>query len=200
MGTDMAMRGLRLASAFQRRRLQRVALPQFRALHRSVVVRSENAASEAEVPDIKKPSEKVLNLVEEVMQLNMYESIQFMDVLKDKFGIENDAQLMGLGGMMPGAVAAPAAAAPAAAAEAPAEAEEEKPAEKTDFAVKLKGFDAKGKIKVIKEIRAITGLGLKEAKETVEKAPVVIKEHLSKDEAEQLAEKIKAAGGEVELE
>ena len=66
--------------------------------------------------------------------------------------------------MPAGAVAAPAAAAPAAAAEAPAEAEEEKPAEKTDFAVKLKGFDSKGKIKVIKEIRAITGLGLKEVR------------------------------------
>ena len=52
-------------------------------MHRGVVVRSENAAAEkAEVPDINKPSEKVLNLVDEVMQLNMYESIQFLDVLK----------------------------------------------------------------------------------------------------------------------
>jgi large subunit ribosomal protein L7/L12 len=92
-------------------------------------------------------------------------------------------------------------AAPAAAAAAPAEAvAEEKPAEKTEFAVKLEGFDAKSKIKVIKEIRAITGQGLKEAKETVEKAPVVIKEHLTKEEADELLAKIEKVGGKVKIE
>ena len=141
--------------------------------------------------DPKDYSPKVLDLVEQVMQLNMYESIQFVDLLQDKFGITDTAMLAGVG-------AAPAAAPAAAAEEAPAV--EEKPAEKTEFTVMLKGFDAKSKIKVIKEVRAITGLGLKEAKETVEKAPVALKEHLTKDEAEELQEKLKAAGAEIALE
>jgi len=176
-----------------------------RLLHNTVFLRSEAAESVAkeeadQLPKTpKEPSEKVKRIAEEVMQLNLYESMEFVDYLKDKFGIENDAQLYGMGGGMMMPAGGMVAAAPAAAAPAEEAKEEEKPAEKTEFGVELKGFDAKGKIKVIKEIRAITGLGLKEAKELVEKAPVIIKEHLTKDEADGLAEKIKAAGGEVEL-
>ena len=63
----------------------------------------------------------------------------------------------------------------------------------------LKAVDPKGKIKTIKEVRAATGLGLKEAKELVEKAPCAVKQGLSKEEADALAEALKAVGADVEL-
>ena len=68
------------------------------------------------------------------------------------------------------------------------------------FDLKLTSFDAKSKIKVIKEVRTITGLGLKEAKELVEGAPKTVKKDIKKEEAEELLEKIKAVGGECEIE
>jgi large subunit ribosomal protein L7/L12 len=67
------------------------------------------------------------------------------------------------------------------------------------FDLKLAAVDAKAKIKIIKEVRTITGLGLKEAKELVEKAPVVIKEGLPKDEAAELLKTLKDVGADVEL-
>jgi large subunit ribosomal protein L7/L12 len=85
------------------------------------------------------------------------------------------------------------AAGPAAAA-AP-----EKPAEKTEFTVMLDGFDAAKKINVIKVVREITGLGLKEAKDVVEGAPKPIKENISKDEAEALKKKLEEGGAKVSL-
>ncbi|CAM9158351.1 unnamed protein product [Ectocarpus fasciculatus] len=78
---------------------------------------------------------------------------------------------------------------------APAEAAKEKDA----FDIKLAGYDAKAKIKIIKEVRAITGLGLKEAKELVEKAPCVIKDGLKKDEAEAFKKLLVDAGAQIEL-
>uniref|UniRef100_A0A0E0NB97 Large ribosomal subunit protein bL12 C-terminal domain-containing protein n=1 Tax=Oryza rufipogon TaxID=4529 RepID=A0A0E0NB97_ORYRU len=77
---------------------------------------------------------------------------------------------------------------------------EEKKAEKTVFDVKLEKFDAAAKIKIIKEIRTFTDLGLKEAKELVEKAPVILKQSLTKEEAEAIIEKIKVAGGVAVME
>jgi len=78
---------------------------------------------------------------------------------------------------------------------------EEAPAkeEKTTFDVKLSGFDAKSKIKVIKEVRAITSLGLKEAKELVEGAPTVVAKQLKKEEAEELKKKLEDVGAQIEL-
>lgn len=84
-----------------------------------------------------------------------------------------------------------------AAASGPAET---KTAEKTAFDVKLEKFEAASKIKVIKEIRAFTELGLKEAKDLVEKAPCVVKKGLTKEEAEKIMEKLKAVGATVALE
>ena len=84
------------------------------------------------------------------------------------------------------------AAAPAAAAAAPAE-------EKTEFDVILKGFADDKKIAVIKEVRGITGLGLKEAKDLVEGAPKPLKEGIAKDEAEALKKQLEAAGATVEV-
>ncbi|GMH21485.1 hypothetical protein Nepgr_023327 [Nepenthes gracilis] len=77
---------------------------------------------------------------------------------------------------------------------------EEKVAEKTSFDVKLEKFDAPAKIKVIKEVRAFTNLGLKEAKDLVEKAPVLLKQGITKEEANDIVEKIKAAGGVATME
>ena len=90
--------------------------------------------------------------------------------------------------------AAPVAVAAAPGAAAPAEAAEEK----TEFDVILKAFGA-NKIGVIKEVRAITGLGLKEAKDLVEGAPKAIKEAVAKDEAEKIKKQLEAAGAEVEV-
>ena len=73
-------------------------------------------------------------------------------------------------------------------------------AEKSTFDVKLEKFDAAAKIKVIKEVRAFTDLGLKEAKELVEKAPVIVKKQITKDEAEKIAAKLKEVGATVVLE
>ena len=71
--------------------------------------------------------------------------------------------------------------------------------EKTVFDLKLLGFDAKSKIKVIKEVRAITGLGLKEAKELVEGAPTVIKKDLKQEEAEEFQKKLQEVGATMEI-
>jgi large subunit ribosomal protein L7/L12 len=111
--------------------------------------------------------------------MSVLELSEFIKELEEKFGVSAAA---------PVAVAA-AGAAPADAA--PAE-------EKTDFDVILAGIGDQ-KIKVIKEIRAITSLGLKEAKELVESAPQPIKEGVSKEEAQEIKEKIEAVGGSVEL-
>ncbi|KAM7460859.1 hypothetical protein LguiA_028980 [Lonicera macranthoides] len=77
---------------------------------------------------------------------------------------------------------------------------EEKAAEKTAFDVKLEKFDTAAKIKVIKEVRAFTNLGLKEAKELVEKVPVVLKQGITKEEASSIIDKIKGAGGVAVME
>ena len=95
--------------------------------------------------------------------------------------------------MMQGA-GAPAAA--EGAGGAPAAVEEKK----DDFSVKLTGYDAASKIKVIKEVRAVTDLGLKEAKEMVEKGEFVVKEGLSKDDAEALVKKLEEVGGQAKME
>ena len=92
----------------------------------------------------------------------------------------------------PGGAAAPV---DGAAGAAPEEAVEEK----TQFDVRLLGFDAKSKIKVIKEIRAIAGLGLKEAKDLVEAAPKVIQKDLKREAADELKEKMEALGAQIEI-
>lgn len=103
----------------------------------------------------------VLELADRITQLNLLQVSDLTEILKQRLGIQ-DSPMMGMP-MMGMPMGGPAAAAPGgdqAAAAAPAE-------EKTEFTLKLDGFDAAAKIKVIKEIRAITGLGLKEAKELV---------------------------------
>ena len=120
-------------------------------------------------------SEKVTAMIEEVKALTVLELSELVHALEEEFG-----------------VSAAAMAAPAAAAGPVAE-------EKTEFDVVLAGFDAAAKIKVIKAVREITGLGLAEAKAAVEGAPKTLKEAVSKDEAEELKKKLEEAGGKVEI-
>ncbi len=122
-------------------------------------------------------SEKVTALIEEVKALTVLELAELVHALEDEFG-----------------VSAAAAAAPAAGAAAAAPVVEEK----TEFDVVMTSFGAE-KIKVIKEVRAITGLGLAEAKAMVEGVPAKIKEGATKDEAEEIKSKLEAAGAAVEL-
>ena len=120
------------------------------------------------------------SLAEQLVNLTLIEANELKNILKDEYGIEPAAG----GAVM---MAGPAAGGEAAAAE-----------EQTEFDVILKSAGA-SKINVIKEVRAITGLGLKEAKDLVEAGGKAVKEQVSKEEAEEIKGKLEAAGAEVEL-
>ena len=124
-------------------------------------------------------SEKVTALIEEVKNMTVLELSELVHALEDEFGVS---------------AAAPAAVAVAAAPGAAAPAAEEK----TEFDVVMTSFGAE-KIKVIKEVRAITGLGLAEAKALVEGVPAKIKEGINKDEAEALSKQLSDVGATVEV-
>ena len=121
-------------------------------------------------------SEKITAMIEEIKGLTVLELSELVHALEEEFGVSAAA------------MAAPAAGAAAPAAE-----------EKTEFDVVLTGFDAAQKIKVIKVIREVMGLGLAEAKAAVEGAPKTLKEAVGKDEAEELKKKLEEAGAKVEL-
>ena len=116
-------------------------------------------------------------IVEDLSSLSVLEAAELSKLLEEKWGVS--------------AAAPVAVAAAGGAGEAAVE-------EKTEFDVMLVGIGEK-KINVIKEVRAITGLGLKEAKDLVEAAPKAVKEGVSKDEAEEVKKKLEAAGATVEL-
>jgi large subunit ribosomal protein L7/L12 len=120
----------------------------------------------------------IAKLVEELSKLTVMEAAELAKALEEEWGVSAAAAV---------AVAAPAAGGAAEAAE-----------EQTEFDVILTGDGGK-KIQVIKEVRAITGLGLTEAKALVEGAPKAVKEGVNKAEAEEVKGKIEAAGGTVEL-
>ena len=122
-------------------------------------------------------SEKVLSLIEEVKNLTVLELSELVKALEEEFGVSASAPM------------AVAAAAPVA-----AEAAEEK----TDFDVILASAGAE-KIKVIKAVRELTGLGLKEAKDLVDNAPKTLKEGASKQEADEIKAKLEEAGATVEV-
>ncbi len=117
-------------------------------------------------------------LLEEISNLTLAEAAELKSLMEDKFGVSAAAPVMMAG------------AAPAAAGEAAEE--------KTDFDVELTEIGA-SKLNVIKAVREITGLGLKEAKDMVEAAPKVVKEACAKDEAEDLKKKLEEAGAKVTL-
>ena len=121
--------------------------------------------------------EEMISAIESMTVLELNELVK---ALEEKFGVSAAAPVA--------VAAAPAAGAAAPAAE-----------EKTEFDVVLAGFDAAQKIKVIKVVREITGLGLAEAKAAVEGVPHTLKEALSKDDAEAMKKQVEEAGGKVEL-
>ena len=120
------------------------------------------------------------DILETLSNMTVMEVVDLIAAMEEKFGVS---------------AAAAVAAAPAAAA---GEAGGEAAAEKDEFDVVLGGFGDK-KVGVIKAVRAITGLGLKEAKDMVESAPTTVKEAVSKDEAEELKKQLEEAGATVEL-
>jgi len=124
--------------------------------------------------------EEVIQFIENMTVLELSE---FVKELEDKFGVS---------AAMPMMAAAPGAAAAGPAAEAVEE--------KTEFNVTLTGYEAEKKIQVIKVVRAITGLGLKEAKDLVEGVPKAVKEAVSKDEAANIKKQLEEVSGQVKVD
>ena len=125
-------------------------------------------------------SDKVLNLIEEVKALTVLELSELVKALEEEFGVSAAAPMAVAAAPAAGAAAAPAAE------------------EKTEFNVVLKEVGAE-KIKVIKVVREITSLGLKEAKDLVDGAPKTVKENVSKEEAAAMEAKFKEVGATVEI-
>ena len=120
----------------------------------------------------------IAKFIEEIKGMTVLELNSLVKAIEEEFGVS---------------AAAPVAVAGAVAAAAPAE------EEKTEFDVVLEGFDAAAKIKVIKIVREVTGLGLADAKAAVEGAPTTLKEAVSKEDGEEIKAKIEGVGGKVAL-
>jgi large subunit ribosomal protein L7/L12 len=144
--------------------------------------RAQEAKKAKETKEGKKWSSEVRKLGDKIVSLTLMQAKELGDYLKDEYGIE------------PAAAGAVVMAGPAAAGGPAAEEAQEK----TSFNVILKEFGDK-KIQVIKEVRALTALGLKEAKDLVDNVPKPVKEGLSKEEAEAAKQQLEAAGAVVEL-
>ena len=125
---------------------------------------------------------EISDLGDKIVALTVAKAVELSDYLEKKYNIKpaGGAVVMAGGGGGGAAVA-------------------EKPAEKTEFTVQLDGFDAAKKINVIKVVREITGLGLKEAKDLVEGAPKPVKENVSKEEAEKFKKQLEDGGAKVSL-
>jgi large subunit ribosomal protein L7/L12 len=127
-------------------------------------------------------SKEITELGDKIVALTVAKAVELGDYMEEVHKIK------------PAASAVAVAAGPAGGAAAA-----EKPAEKTEFTVQLDGFDAAKKINVIKVVREITGLGLKEAKDLVEGAPKPVKENVSKEEAEKFKKQLEDGGAKVSL-
>ncbi len=125
---------------------------------------------------------KIEELIKSIEQMSVLELSELVKALEEKFGVKAQAPVVA--GLMP---------------QAQAQGQVEEEEEKTSFTVILKEVGA-NKIQVIKEIRAITELGLKEAKELVESAPKTVKENIPKEEAEEIKKKLEAQGAKVEIQ
>ncbi|XP_042504071.1 50S ribosomal protein L7/L12-like [Macadamia integrifolia] len=139
------------------------------------------------------PTDRVFRLVDEVGGLTLIEVAELSSILMRKLGMK-ETPVVGV--MKPGA----AGLAGLTGMKATTAAKEEKKPEKTVFELKLESYEAAAKIKIIKEVRSFTDLGLKEAKDLVEKTPAVFKKGVSKEEGEQIIEKMKALGAKVVME
>ncbi|HEV8058416.1 MAG TPA: 50S ribosomal protein L7/L12 [Gemmataceae bacterium] len=124
---------------------------------------------------------EIKDLGDKIVALTVAKAVELGNYLEDVHGIKPAASAVAV-------AAGPAAAGPA-----------EKPAEQTEFTVVLEGYDAAKKINVIKVVREITGLGLKEAKDLVEGAPKPVKENVSKDEAAKIKAKLEEGGAKASL-
>lgn len=144
-------------------------------------VKTESVQTQSNAPEVKLEG-KMKEFVEWVETISVLELSQLVKALEKRFGVSAAAPMM----MAPMAAAAGGGAAGAA------------PEAKTEFTVVLANAGAQ-KIQVIKEIRAITGLGLKESKDLVEGTPKTVKEGVSKEDAAKIKEKLEAAGAKVEI-
>ncbi|KAJ8752498.1 hypothetical protein K2173_004786 [Erythroxylum novogranatense] len=133
-------------------------------------------------------TDKLERIADELLSLSKLERYDYAILFRLKMGLDR------FGSAGSGPILTTGSAAGSGAADAPPT------VEKTAFDIKLEKFDAAAKIKIIKEVRAFTDLGLKEAKDLVEKAPVVLKKGLTKDEANPILEKLKELGATVVLE
>lgn len=150
----------------------------------------ESKDGAAEAASTPATSPKVEELFQKIIWLDMVEVHLLAELINEKLGVkisdaEKERMARGGGG--------------GSKSSGDDDAKEEVKEEKTAFDLKLTGFDAKAKIKVIKEIRAITALGLKEAKELVEGAPTTVKKNIKMEEAEALKKKLEEIGATVEI-
>ncbi|XP_022739897.1 uncharacterized protein LOC111291991 [Durio zibethinus] len=158
---------------------------------------TRNYNTPSQEPTKQAPSENVAAIVDELTSLTLLEVMDLTEVLRQKMDVKEMPIMavmmpgMGFGGAMKGAGKGGAGG--------PGKGEEKKE-EKMVFDVKLEGFDAAAKIKVIKEVRGFTDLGLKEAKDLVEKAPTLLKKGVTKEEAEKIIQKMKDVGAKVSME
>lgn len=134
-------------------------------------------------------SERVSQIIEALKTLSLLEAAELVKAIEETFGVKAES---GGGGMMMPMGMMPTAAAPAAEAAAPVE-------EQTEFDVVLTEVPADKKIAILKVVRAITGLGLKEAKDLVESAPKAVKEGIAKADAEKIKAEIEKEGGKVTI-
>jgi len=174
---------------------------QYRQYHNTNIIQQEDvtsAAAKAKITDANgEPlapfnSPKVEELFHKIIWLDMVEVHLLAELINEKMGITiSDAERKRIesGGSIGGGGGGKKKEA----------AEEEVVEEKTAFDLKLTAFDAKSKIKVIKEVRAITSLGLKEAKELVEGVPATVKKDIKKEEAEELKTKLESLGATIEI-
>ncbi|KAI3711644.1 hypothetical protein L1987_70183 [Smallanthus sonchifolius] len=138
------------------------------------------------------PTERVWRLVDEMSSLTLVEVAELSSIMMKKMGMKESPVVA--------VMKAGAAGLAGVAAKGQTAAKEESKPEKSVFELKLDSFEAASKIKIIKEVRSVTDLGLKEAKDLVEKAPVVFKKGVTKEEAEQIIEKMKNVGAKVVME
>ncbi|KAG6767886.1 hypothetical protein NC652_018556 [Populus alba x Populus x berolinensis] len=173
---------------------RRVALTSSSFTRRFTSPSQESTASPQEPPP---STDRVSSIVDELSKLTLLEVSDLTEVLRTKLEIK-EMPVMAV--MMPGMGFSMGAGMKGGGGGGAAAAKAEEKVEKTVFDVKLEGFDAAAKIKVIKEVRGFTDLGLKEAKDLVEKAPTLLKKGVTKDEAEKIIEKMKGVGAKVTME
>ncbi|XP_057968375.1 uncharacterized protein LOC131157923 [Malania oleifera] len=135
-------------------------------------------------------TQKLERIADELLDLTKLERYDYSILFRLKLGLNK------YGPAVPGLGASPSASSSSTGSAAA----DSKAAEKTAFDIKLEKFDAAAKIKIIKEVRTFTDLGLKEAKDLVEKTPIVLKKGVSKEEADSILEKLKGLGATVVLE